>query len=422
MKNRYMPTALLLYLSYVIGGTTSVLIAQNMDYLSLQLHTDNAGVAYVLSGIGIGRLAVLLISGILSDKFGRKPFVFIALGLFIVSYVGILVSPNVAIGFICAVIAGMANSCLDVGSYPALMEAFPSAPGTATILIKAFISGGSFVFPFVTGFIIANNIYWGWSFIFFIVYLFVLGVALLRMPFPNHKIEASDSSAEDATVAAEKRFLSKPNIWIEGVCLIMIGYTSTATFYVVSIWMPKFGAQVAGMDYSVALRLISYYSIGSLISVIITGWMVKALYRQVTFVFVYPLISTICLVLMYCYPTPILCKVASFIIGFTAAGGVLQLALTTMAEFFPRGKGKITGLVYTLSSLATFSTPLITGYLSKTVIADIILFNAVVDACGVIFALIVMFRYKTVFGKTYRFAKKAVSSAPEVSVAAVGAE
>lgn len=419
MKNKYMPTALLLYLSYVIGGTTSVLIAQNMDFLSVQLHTDNAGVAYVLSGVGIGRLAVLLISGILSDKYGRKPFVFIALGLFIASFAGILLSGSVVLAFVFAILAGMANSSLDVGSYPALMEAFPTAPGTATILIKAFISAGSFAFPFVTGFIIANNIYWGWSFIFFIGYLVVLGLVLRKMPFPDHRVVAT-ATTEKESDASEAHFLSKPNIWIEGVCLILIGYTSTATFYVVSIWMPKFGAQVAGMDYSVALRLISYYSMGSLISVVITGWMVKSIFRQVSFVFVYPLISTIVLVLMYVYPSPTLCKVGSFIIGFTAAGGVLQLALTTMAEFFPRGKGKITGLVYTLSSLATFSTPLITGYLSKTVIADIILFNAVVDCCGVIFALIVMFRYKKVFGNTYRFAKDKIQPTPIVSVAAVG--
>lgn len=75
MKNQYTPVAFSMYLNYVIQGISSIILAQNMDFLTEQLNTNTAGVATVISGMGIGKLLVLFVSGYLSDKFGRKPFV-----------------------------------------------------------------------------------------------------------------------------------------------------------------------------------------------------------------------------------------------------------------------------------------------------------------------------------------------------------
>ena len=91
-------------------------------------------------------------------------------------------------------------------------------------------------------------------------------------------------------------------------------------------------------------------------------------------------------------PTPFICVVSAFVIGFAAAGGVLQLALTAMSEIFPANKGKITGMVYSASSIAGFTVPAITGAISSNV-SNVILFNVVITAIGVILALIVNIRY-----------------------------
>lgn len=105
----------------------------------------------------VGRLLVLFIMGTLSGKFGRKPFIVLG-GLFYIGFLlGILVSPNVQIAFMFAILGGIANSTLDVGTYPALMEAFAKSPGSASILIKAAIaSSRQSVLPIIMGIIIAN--------------------------------------------------------------------------------------------------------------------------------------------------------------------------------------------------------------------------------------------------------------------------
>lgn len=394
MKNKYMPTAISMYINYFVHGMGAIILAQNMDFLSEQLHTDTAGVSYVISALGIGRLLVLFISGMLSDKFGRKPFIFAGMGIYSLFFVGILLSPNLTVAFIFALLAGMANSVLDSGTYPALMEAFPKTAGTANVIIKAFISGGQFALPLMISFLIQNNLYYGYSFLLCVAIFIIDGLFLIRLPFPDHrkKEEAAGASGN----AEENRFVGKPRFWIEGICLILIGYTATATFYLISVWLPTYGREAAGMPETASLQLISYYSIGSLLSVFITSYLVKSLVRPVTFVFLYPLISFIALVLLWKFPTPAICFTAGFVIGFSAAGGVLQLALTAMSELFPASKGKITGIVYTASSLATFSIPVITGILSKTSISNIILFDAFVTLIGVILAVIVNIRYRKV--------------------------
>ena len=400
MKNNYIPTSICLYMNYFVHGMGAIILAQNMNYLANQFNTDSEGIANVISGLGIGRLIVLFVMGALSDKFGRKPFVFLG-GLFYIGFLlGILISPNLQVAFMFAVLGGIANSTLDAGTYPALMESFPKATGTASILTKAAIAGGQFVLPIVMTMIIVSNAYYGWSFLFCVAILALNALAVLKMPFPNHKQPIAEEIAKESVEQETKplpKLKQKANFWIEGVCFIIIGYTSTATFYLVSIWLPKFSESVAMMSPSASAQTISYYAIGTLASVILTSILVKSWIRPVYIVFVYPCLSAIMLFVLFLFPSPTLCIAGGFILGFTAAGGVLQLALTTMSEFYPEGKGKVLGIFFTSSSLATFSIPVVTGIISKTSIANIILFDAFIAVLGAILALVIIARYHKIF-------------------------
>ena len=400
MKNNYIPTSICLYMNYFVHGMGAIILAQNMNYLANQFNTDSEGIAYVISGLGIGRLIVLFVMGALSDKFGRKPFVFLG-GLFYIGFLlGILISPNLQVAFMFAVLGGIANSTLDAGTYPALMESFPKATGTASILTKAAIAGGQFVLPIVMTIIIVSNAYYGWSFLFCVAILALNALAVLKMPFPNHKQPIAEEIAKESVEQETKplpKLKQKANFWIEGVCFIIIGYTSTATFYLVSIWLHKFSESVAMMSPYASAQTISYYAIGTLASVILTSILVKSWIRPVYIVFVYPCLSAIMLFVLFLFPSPTLCIAGGFILGFTAAGGVLQLALTTMSEFYPEGKGKVLGIFFTSSSLATFSIPVVTGIISKTSIANIILFDAFIAVLGAILALVIIARYHKIF-------------------------
>lgn len=391
-KNKYMPTALSMYINYFIHGMGAIILAQNIDFLMEQLNTNKAGVSYVISALGLGRLIVLFVSGVLSDKYGRKPFILLGMGTYVLFMGGILISTNVTMAFFFALLAGMANSFMDSGTYPALTECFPKASGSANVAIKAFISAGQFILPWIISFLIANNLYYGWSFIFCISVFVINGLFILKLPFPDFKAEPKKENVVEEKVEAKV----KANFWIEGICLILIGFTATATFQVIANWLPSFAREVAGVEQTVSLKLISIYSTGSIVSVFVTSILVAKWIKQVRFTFVYPLISLIMLTILWFFPSTTTCIIAAFVIGFSAAGGVLQLALTSMSELFPTSKGKITGIVFTSSSLASTIVPSITGILADISLSHVILLDMGITTLGVVLALIVNIRYNIV--------------------------
>ncbi|MDF9071212.1 MFS transporter, partial [Escherichia coli] len=79
MKNPYFPTALGLYFNYLVHGMGVILMSLNMASLETLWQTNAAGVSIVISSLGIGRLSVLLFAGLLSDRFGRRPFIMLGM-------------------------------------------------------------------------------------------------------------------------------------------------------------------------------------------------------------------------------------------------------------------------------------------------------------------------------------------------------
>lgn len=396
MKNKYVPTALSLYLNYVVHGIGVLIIMQNSNSLEQQWHTNIAGVSQVVAMLGIGRLIAIFISGRLSDKFGRKPFVYLGMLFYSLFFIGILLSPSVAIAMIFGVLAGIANSCLDSGTYPALMESFPKTAGTATVLLKAAIQIGQFIFPFIIAFIVSNQLWYGWSFIFCIVLLVLNALILFKMPFPDEdekkeQLEETEIKAQtDETVSI---FKSKPKLYIEGVAFVLYGFISQATFYIITQYIAIYGEKVADMSESTSKLLISYYSTGSLICVAVTAILATKI-RPVNLVLPYTLASFIAITSMYMFPSPGVLKIGAIFVGFFAAGGVMQLGLTVMGEMFPTGKGTITGIFYTFGSIASYAVPAVGGIVVNNSPHNIMLLDSIISGIGFVLAIIIFIRYR----------------------------
>ncbi|KRN11263.1 permease [Liquorilactobacillus mali KCTC 3596 = DSM 20444] len=368
-----------------------------MNSLATQWNTTTAGVAVVISSLGIGRLIVLLVSGALSDKFGRKPFVVLGACTYLIFFIGIILSKNITVAYVFGILAGIANSFLDSGTYPALMEMFPDSKGTANVVIKAFISAGQFILPLMVSFLIASNLWFGWSFVFCIAILILNGIFMVTSgTFP--KISTTEENNFSVEAEEEKNDTVKANIWIDGTLFILYGYISQSTFYLVSQWLSEYGQKVAGMNTTSAHALISYYSIGSLACVFFTAALAKKAVKEISFLSVYTLISFLSLLVMYLVPNSIICTIMAFTVGFSAAGGVMQLGLTVMSDFFPQGKGTITGAFYTAGSIASFTIPLITGVMASN-LANIILFDVFVALAGFVITVLITIRYHQLFQK-----------------------
>ncbi len=393
---KYFPTLTVIYLNYLIHGIALIILAQNITYLKEQMGTDNSGVMFVVSGLGIGKLVTQYVAGILSDKFGRRPFMFLSILSYIIFFAGILISPNIYVGFFFSFICGFGNTCLDSGGTPALMEILNKMMGTASILTKLFIAAGQFVLPLVIGVVVARQMYYGTSFLLCIGVLIVLGVCLIRVPFVSvNETECEYSETEKYTDI----YKPEGNMKIEGIALIIIGYTSTATFHTIINWITIYAREVAKLSETTAQSLMSFYSTGAVIAVAVTALLVQKLVKSVRMLIIYPVLATAAMTVLMVCPTEMVCRTMAFAIGCFAGGGVLQLAAAAIVEFFPEKKGTVTGMVFTASGVAMFLGPIITGFVSKISVSYVLVYDIAVTLLGILLAIVVNIRYNQVFSK-----------------------
>ncbi|EBM9205461.1 MFS transporter, partial [Salmonella enterica subsp. enterica serovar Schwarzengrund] len=126
--------------------------------------------------------------------------------------------------------------------------------------------------------------------------------------------------------------------------------------------------------------------------VFITAPLVRKTIRSTTLLMFYTFISFIALLTVCLHPQVYVVMIFAFVIGFSSAGGVVQIGLTLMAARFPREKGKATGIYYSAGSIATFTIPLITARISEMSIAHIMWFDTGIAAAGFLLALFIGYR------------------------------
>ena len=396
MRNPYTKMASSLYINYLLLGMINVILASNMSFLSQQLNTDSAGISFLISAIGIGKLVTLPISGRLSDRIGRKPLVVTASFLYLIFLIGIPLAPNYQLAFVLAIIAGISNSIMDSGTYPSLIEAFPKTAGSATVLLKAFISIGSMILPVILALLISKDLFYGIAFFVPAFIYLINGFFLLKVKFPMHQGNKRDTnSANDHSIS--KRFAFQPKFWREGLGVIFIGFTSVALMMVVQVWLPTYGQEVVGLSRVEGVGLLSFYSVGGFISVLMLAVFLNKIIKPIIVMIVYPSIALVSLLVLLLYPYPTVIMVCSFILGVSTSG-VFQLAVALMTEFFPDKKGTSSAYVSLASSLAFIVIPLVTGLLTKNFsVSSVFIFDIGVALAGILLAINISSRYRKIF-------------------------
>ncbi len=390
MNKKYLPSALILYLNYFIHGIGCSILSQQVVK---ELLVENWGLSDVMvitsvaAALGLGRLISLPFAGPLSDKLGRKISVVIGALCYAVFFFGIAFSPSMAVGYAAAIMGGIANSFLDTATYPAVAEIIDKYTGIATMGIKFFISIAQLLMPFFLGLVAGSAL----SYLMLPV---VCGVAILALcvlaifaPMPS----GGTSGKKDSLIENIKN----AHFTVESVALIVIGFTSTATF---QLWLncaQTFGKEIAGIPSESVGMMQTYYSAGTMVALVVTALLITK-FKQVRFLVLYPAICVVMLLLVLIFRTPTICYIGAFVIGYAGAGGVLQMATATVNDLFPNIKGTITSLVMIASSLCNYT---ILTAASKMTATGVIWMNIVITVIGVLLALFVNVRYGSLMKK-----------------------
>ncbi|MBT9670647.1 MFS transporter [Secundilactobacillus kimchicus] len=373
--------AISLYLNYLVHGIGLIILTQNMQALGHFWNVPIATVSYVVSGIGIGRLLAYFTFGYLSDRFGRKFLIYVGILTYLVFFLGMPLVTNITAAYGLAILAGIANSALDSGTYPTFME-MGGKESASNVFIKAFMSLGEFILPLLVTLLEARSWWYGWSFMLAATILVINLGLVTRVTFP----ERNRTDQQDVVTATQ---LPKNQRWLATVALSIYGYTTMAIMILFTQWITLFATNELGYSGIVAHGLLSLYSIGSITGVIVIFILLRRQVSETRLLVVANAVSLLALVVMLNTHQEWLTAAAAFIFGFTAAGGMMQVGLNLFLRLYPAHKGLVTGTYFTFGSIATFTVPIFTGWLSKQSIASALGSDILVGIIGLVMVLIV---------------------------------
>lgn len=383
-------TSLALYFTYSIHGIGSSILGQYKPEFALAWgaerlsggSVDVSMVVAVIAALGLGRLISLPLAGPLSDRFGRKLSGIIGVLCYAAFFLGIAFAPSMQIAYCFAIIGGVANSFLDTCVSPTCMEIYEDSASVANLFTKFSICVSQFVLPFLIGFVAAENLPYTTIFLVSGAVILFDGILIFFLPFPEKKKNVS-----------EKKTKRKSGITKVSLAAILIGFTSSSTFM---LWLNC--NQELGRIYGMAdpSGIQSLYALGIATAILTTSFLIKKGVKECDILILYPSVAAVMLLMCYMIQTPFICLLGGFVIGY--AGGVLQLAVSITAEFFPDSKGTATSLVMIASSIANYTVISLAGYLTKIGGAQaprmILLLNMGITIAGILLAIYVKRNHK----------------------------
>ena len=382
---RYYPTAFALYMTYFVLGIASTIMGQYKQDLAALWGAaalsdgsyDVSGVVAVIAAIGLGRLAAFPVAGPLSDRLGRRVSGLIGCALYAVFFLGITFAPNMYVGYVLAVISGMANSFLDTSITPSCMEIFKEKGTIANIFTKMSISIAQFLLPFAIRFVAGNKLPFATIFFVCAGIIIIDGIFLVFLPFPEF------TPVKKAKGEREKMHFTRASM-----VLIALGFTTSTTFM---LWMNC--NQELGKLYGLAdpSSIQSFYSVGIVAALFVSAALLKRGIKPVKILIGYPAVALATLIVIYLVRAPWICLAGGLLLGFFAAGGVLQLVTAIANEMFPKHRGVITSIVMIASSVANYTVISIAGIITKVGGTEgpryVVLFNIAITFIGVLLAV-----------------------------------
>lgn len=389
MKERnYYPTALALYITYFVLGIAASIMGQykqafaalwGANVLSDGLY-DVSAVVSVIAAIGLGRLIAFPIAGPLSDRLGRRLSALIGCALYAVFLLSITFTKNMYVAYVLAIISGMANSFLDTSITPSCMEIFKEKGTIANIFTKLSISIAQFLLPFAIGYVASENLPFNTIFLVTAAIIIIDGIALAFLPFPP--FERTTGKKEDGT---KEKMRFTPS----AIILVILGFTTSTTFM---LWMNC--NQELGTLYGLAdpSKIQSVYAVGIVVALFVNAALLGKGLKPSVILIIYPCVALATLAVVYFVQTPWICLVGGAMMGFFAAGGVLQLVSAVANEMFPKNRGVITSIVMISSSVANFAVLNVASMLTRMGGTNgprlVLLFNMAVTVIGIVLAVI----------------------------------
>jgi fucose permease len=344
------------YLTYLLLGVFLAGIGPVLAELSAQTASSLAAIGGVLTFVFLGSVIALIVAGPLTDRLGHKPVLVTSLVVLFAGIVGITTAQALPVMFLLALIAGLGQGGVDVGTNLVVADAAPGNSTSALNVLHFFFGAGAFVGPAFIGLAIALSgsglpVHWGAAGLFLVLAL--ANAAFLQGGLPQ---QPRAGSSPDASTGFEV-YLS-PLLWLMGaLMLVYVGVefglgSWISTYMNISTGMTaQYGAWVTSV-YWAALALGRLA--GALASRKLTRFRLLAAALGGSFLGGIGLFASHGVV----YPTVLCLAWIAF-----AYGTVYPTTVALAASAFASGRGKAVSVLVAMGSIGAATLPLLAGSL-----------------------------------------------------------
>lgn len=382
---KYLFAIATVYMCYLTHGIQAIIYSQNqVNFYTQWGYTDAtagaAAVALAITWTGVGKFVSVWIGGEISDRIGRKIPAVAGAVLYVICFAIMYLTTDSTIACVAGFLSGVATSGFwDGALYPAIAEASPKYAASSTIGIKAVISVAGIGYPLLAAINSGSN--WHINIVIPIVLSIVCVIMAALTPFVydderkqgvgKAEAGAAKNKASAEIQAAKDAMLRPPNV-LENFITLFFGFVIMFIMYGAQQYSKQFGMTNLGLEQVAAAGLTSVYTAGSIIAVLFWAFMMGKLRWSPLKVILIDSILASCALAIVILALPFgwgagAVYVGIAVLGFSAAGGMLQTGVTLRQMICPGPRGRNVGMYYTFMGFASVFLPFIVGSMTGAV-------------------------------------------------------
>ncbi|MFR7747307.1 MAG: MFS transporter [Eggerthellaceae bacterium] len=417
---KYLFAIATVYMCYFTQGVQAIIFSQNqVNFYTQWGYTDAtagaAAVSMAITWVGVGKFISVWIGGEISDRIGRKKMVVAGGICYIIAFIIMLTTDSMVVACVAGFLTGLGTSGFWDGScYPAVAEASPRYAASTTIGIKLVISVAGIIYPIIAA--INSGDSWHINIWIPIVMSIIATIMAIFTPFIYDDERKQSAGKEDGEAknkaeaeiqAAKDAMLEKPSGLTQFVTLFF-GFIIMFIMYGAQQYSKQFGITNLGLDPTAAAGLTSIYTVGSVVAVLFWAFLMgKLRWTPIKVIFIDSIMATFALVLVLAaLPLNLgagVVYVAVAILGFSAAGGMLQTGVSLRQVMCPGPRGRNLGMYYTFMGFASVFLPFMVSGMTTSVgegsaVWIMMVLLLVASALSIVMSLVIMRAYKRQFG------------------------